>query len=122
MLIIKEDGDVLDTEGMRKDCYMKCGKHDMIYLYIGDPSDPGVDPEADDPRATNNMLYKTTDRDMCIALIRCIVASLANDCKVFNTIGNVKRIAELEAYKENTVNFIKERSDQAEVDVCTATK
>ena len=33
----------------------------MIYLYIGDPADPEVDPEVDDPRATNNMLYKTTD-------------------------------------------------------------
>ena len=105
MLIIAESHHVFDAHDIRA-CYYTVDKEKQVSVHIGYPSDQPVKPESDHQCTVHNVIYSAHNMDLCLALIKCITASLTSNCKVFDVNANVERIVQLEQWVEAVVFII----------------
>lgn len=108
MLIIAESQNVFDASDIRACYYTVDPQSDMVYVHIGYPSNQSINTESDHGCTNHNVIYKAANKEPCLALIKCIAASLTRDCKVFDVNANVKRMTQLAKWEDKVVEIAEE--------------
>ena len=112
MLIIAESQNVFDVSDIRA-CYYTVDKEKNVSVHIGYPSDRPINTESDHECTSHNVIYSAFNMEVCLALIKCIAASLTSDCKVFDVNANVERIAQLEVWIKEVIKTTNRINNQA---------
>ena len=109
MLIISESQDVFNAHDIRA-CYYTVNDEKRVSVHIGYPSDQPVKPNSDHKCTVHNVIYSAHNMELCLALIKCITASLTSNCKVFYVNANVERVAQLEKWVQAVIGFIQQQN------------